>query len=105
MPGWLKNKILVPIDFSDVSFRALDAALEIVADEGEITVLHVLQDLHPAEYGELYQTVTPKTREQHVRDEFKKRLAEPRYGRIQLEIRFDDPGHGIAEFAKQTNST
>ena len=103
MAGWPKKKILVPIDFSDDSFRALDAALEMVSEDGKIIALHVLPELHPVEFGERYHTVTPESREQHVRAEFAKRLADPRYARVEVAVRFDDPGRGIAEFAEEND--
>jgi len=51
--SWLrKNRVLVPIDFSEASFAALIPAREFVEDVSHLYVLHVLPHLHPAEPGE-----------------------------------------------------
>ena len=102
--GFMKQRVVVPIDFSEEAFSALDTALEIVEDPKYITIVHVLQDLHPAEFGEVYNTVTPESREHHIRAALKERLADAKYRDIGVQVRFDEPAPGIAEFAQEHNA-
>ena len=53
--GWLpKNKIVVPVDFSDESLAAIDTALMMVESAENIHIVHVLRELSPLEPGETY---------------------------------------------------
>ncbi len=95
------HKVVVPVDFSDESFEALDTAIDWTNGEATIYVVHVLQELSPIEPGELWLNVDPETRRRHALDTLKARLAAPRYERLQLDVVFGDPGHEIAEYAQQ----
>jgi hypothetical protein len=46
--------VVVPIDFSDDSFAALDTAAELAADKADLRVIHVLPELEPAEPGVIW---------------------------------------------------
>jgi len=46
------ENVLVPIDFSDQSIKALELATKIVRPEGTLNVLHIVEDaIHPAYFG------------------------------------------------------
>ena len=56
--GWLpKNRVIVPVDFSDLSLSAVDTALQLVNAPRDVIVVHVLQDMAPLEPGELWTSV------------------------------------------------
>ena len=57
-----KTTVVVPIDFSDGSLSAVDAALEIASTSSGVHVIHVLPELSPVEPGELWETVNDETR-------------------------------------------
>lgn len=69
------RRILVPVDFSDPSQRALEEAIELARTWGaELHLLHCYQ-IHPAAidpYGLAY----PESFEREIRDAAEKRLAE-----------------------------
>ena len=52
-----KRKIVVPIDFSDESFGALETALGIAEQSSALHVIHVLPDLSPTEPGVIWGEV------------------------------------------------
>ena len=100
--GWTKKKtIVVPVDFSDESFAALDTALEIAASPGGVHVIHVLPELSPLEPSELWETLDEQSRAEHAEKALRKRLDMPAYAGIQTEVLFGDPGHLIANRAKE----
>jgi nucleotide-binding universal stress UspA family protein len=69
------KQILVPIDFSDCSFRALEYALALASPLGaKLTLLHVVE---PAVYQQSYLGVTPPVEEtnQNLLEAGRERLA------------------------------
>jgi len=99
--SWLqKNVVLVPIDFSDTSFTALKPAREFVADLSQLHVLHVLPQLHPAEPGVVWQSVSPESRQQHAEAALKTKLQERGYEGVQVRVAIGTPSHEIVDYAK-----
>ncbi|RPH95198.1 MAG: universal stress protein [Calditrichaeota bacterium] len=70
VPASPYNHVLVPIDFSEQSQRALQFAADFVAENGEIDLLHVVEDtIHPAYYsseGETIFELMPNLREKSL---------------------------------------
>ncbi len=100
--SWLpKQKVIVPTDFSEESFRALDVALELSTGPEAIHVLHVLPILEPAAPGVLWTTIDEPARQRHAEEALRKRLQEPRYGGVQVVVRFGDPGREITDYAEE----
>jgi len=96
-----KRNVVVPIDFSDDSFTAIETALEIVEKPEDVRVVHVLTELSPMEPGEVWNTVDELTRSNHIKEAFRKRLTDAKYEGIQIDVVFGDPGSEVAEFAKE----
>ncbi len=93
------NKVIVPVDFSDESFQAVDTALAIVESPERLHVLHVLPELSPLEPGEVWATINEQTRTKHAESALRERLSAPAYAGIQITILFGAPGHQIAAHA------
>jgi len=98
-----RKTIVVPFDFSDHSVAAVDTALEIADDDSQIHVVHVLQELHVADPGVVWQTIDNDNRAEHATEEMRKRLEGEKYKDVELHIEFGDAGHQISDFAKQNN--
>ena len=99
---WLpKKNVVVPIDFSDLSFAALDTALDLVDHAADVHVIHVLPLIEPAEPGVIWNTIDDKTRRHHAEGALRERLSEDKYADVSIEIAFGDPGHQIADFAQK----
>ena len=98
--SWLpKQKVVVPVDFSDESFEALATAVELVADASHLHVVYVLPVLEPAEPGVIWATVDEASRQRHAEQALRERMAELQLAGAQVAIRFGDPGHEITEYA------
>ena len=98
--AWLpKKNVVVPIDFSENSFAALDTALEMVDTAAGVHMIHVLPVLEPAEPGVIWNTIDDDTRRHHAEGALRERLADAKYQDISIEIAFGDAGHQIAHFA------
>jgi nucleotide-binding universal stress UspA family protein len=101
MAWFLKKSVLVPIDFSEESFDALDVGLQLVEDASQVTVMHVLQDLSPLEAGEVWGVIDPQTRLENVTKALRERLKDDKYAKVRVEVLLGDPAHGIANYAQQ----
>jgi nucleotide-binding universal stress UspA family protein len=100
--NWLpKHRVVVPVDFSDESFAAIDTALELVADAAHVSLIYVLPVIDPAEPGVIWTTVDDESRRHHAELALAERLTDSRYADIRREIAFGDPGHEIADFAQR----
>ena len=99
-----KKKAVVPIDFSDASFRAVDEALEIVGDAAAIHLMHVLPKLSAAEPGVIWGSVNDQSRAEQVRESVQEHLAAAKYAGLHISVEFGDPGHEIVDFAKRISA-
>jgi len=101
MAWFPKKKVITPVDFSDESFAAVDVGLQLVDTPSDLTVVHVLQDLSPAEPGEMWRTIDNESRMRHAAQALRERLEDDKYKDVQLDILFGDAGHEIAKLAEQ----
>jgi nucleotide-binding universal stress UspA family protein len=101
MSGLHPKKTIVPIDYSDLSFAALDRAVEIAGTDGEVHVIHVLVELSTMEPGNLYGTVTDESRVQAVEEHLSKRLVDNNYSHVKVHAVVGDPGREIAALAER----
>lgn len=100
--SWVHGKkVLVPIDYSTPSHEAVDTALDLVEEGGEVLALHVAPDLMVMEPGMVWEETTDVVREQKLTEAFDKEYDAPKYDRVRFQVAFGDAGHGIAEFAEQ----
>jgi nucleotide-binding universal stress UspA family protein len=100
--SWLpKRCVVVPIDFSDLSFAALDSALELVARPEHLHLIHVLAAIEPNDPGVIWGMVDNKSRSHHAEQALRQRLTDPKYQGLQIAVAFGDPGQEIANFAKR----
>lgn len=104
MPFFPKTLVLVPLDFSDASMKALDTALGIVDAPAHIRIVHVLQDLSPLEAGEVWGVADPENRLAAARSAIRERLAASPVPIENIEVRMGDPARGIAEFAQEIHA-
>lgn len=103
--SWLpKERVVVPVDFSDESFAALDTALALVPDASHISLIYVLPVLDPAEPGVIWTTIDDESRRHHAELALRERLSDPRYTGMKSHISFGDPGHEIADFAQREHA-
>ena len=98
--NWLpRQTIVVPIDFSDESFAALDTAREMVDDLSNVCAVHVLPILEANDPGVIWATIDDDSRRKHATEALRKELARRGFDQLKIVIRFGDPGHEIAQYA------
>src|SRR5689334_13941500 len=103
--GWLpKQKVVVPVDFSDQSIAAVRTALEFVPRGANIYVIHVLPSLAPGEPGMIWDDSGNEARCEHARMALHDRLNTPDLTGVHLEARIGDPSQQIADFAQELHA-
>ncbi len=95
------NQVLVPIDFSEESFRALKLTLEYLKDSSKLSVIHVLNHLNAGEPGLMWEKINDQTRINHVKQAFYHRFNQPEYQEINFVVKIGDPSSKIIDFANE----
>jgi nucleotide-binding universal stress UspA family protein len=103
--NWLpRRKVVVPVDFSDDSFDAIDVALEIAGDASRVHVFHVMPEPHIMEPEVQWQMIDSENRSRRAEEALRSRLSDEKYRSVQIEIDFGNPGYRIAEYAEKTGA-
>ncbi len=104
--NWLSQQtVVVPIDFSDESFRAVDTAISLAGGASHIHVIHVLPILMVAEPGVVWEEVNDESRCEHARQALIERLDSPKYAGVKPHVVVGDPGKEITDFAQRSEAT
>ncbi|MCH5376893.1 MAG: universal stress protein [Planctomycetes bacterium] len=104
MSWFPKRSIVVPVDFSDDSFAAVDTALELIDDPSGLHVVHVLPEPHAVEPGVEWQMIDNENRRRHAFEALRSALSDAKYEKVQVEIEFGSPGYRIAEHAEKLDA-
>ncbi len=100
--SWLKKQsVLIPIDFSELSYQAIAPAKEYVEDVLSLKLIHVLAPLHPADPAAMWNTLTDDEQKQKVRDFLHNKLGEIGYKGVQVKIAIGDPSTKIVDYAQE----
>ena len=103
--SWLPRKtIVVPIDFSDDSFTALETAQELVDDPQHLHLVHVLPIITPNDPGVIWEMIDDQSRAVHAEEALRNKLANRGMENLQIIIRFGDPGHQIVDYAQEIHA-
>ncbi len=95
------NRVLVPIDFSEESFKAQELTLDFVGEPSHLHVLHVLRTLNPGDPGIMWNTMDDRTRIEHVKKVFQEKFRDAKYQGINFSVTVGDPSDRIIEYAKE----
>ena len=102
---WLPRRtVVVPIDFSDDSFTALDTAAELVDDRADLRIVHVLPELEPAEPGVIWHTIDDASREEHATKALEAELLKRNHAGLAIHVCIGNPGHEIAAYAEELDA-
>ncbi|MEA5508802.1 universal stress protein [Crocosphaera sp. UHCC 0190] len=97
------DRFLVPIDFSAVSWQALDETLNFSQDPNKITVIHVLAPLLAVEPSVIWETLDDETRKKNVENAFHERYPKSLIENLKFEVKIGDPSAEIVDYAKEHN--
>jgi nucleotide-binding universal stress UspA family protein len=99
-----KRSVVVPVDFSDDSFAAVEVALDLVAEPAGLHLIHVLPEPHAGDPGVEWQMIDNENRRRHASEAIRSRLSDSKYEAVNVAIDFGSAGYRIAEFAEQVDA-
>lgn len=100
--SWLKKKsVLVPIDFSELSYQAIAPATEYVESVSSLHLINVLTPLHPADPAAMWDTLSDEERKDKVRVFLEEKLTAMGYDKMPIEVRVGNPSAEIIDYAKK----
>lgn len=99
-----KQSVVAPVDFSNPSFAALDAALEYVDDPAHLHVVFVLPPLHVSEPGVIWEKIDDKSRVAHAEKSLRERLTEPKYAGVDIRAVVGEAGDEIIDVARDVDA-
>lgn len=103
MSLFIGDRILVPIDFSQDSFNALDETLNYIKDPNKITVIHILLPLESVDPGVIWSTLNDDTRQSNVKNAFYEHYPKSLVDNLNLVIKIGNPSLEIVDYAKKNN--
>ena len=95
-----KDRVLVPIDFSEMSNSALADALEFVDSPDNLYVLHVLPEMSPVQPGVIWENIDDQIRKEKVHQYFEEEFTQPKYGKIHFDVLVGEPSAEIIDYAQ-----
>ncbi len=100
MPWLPKKCVLVPVDFSEACLEAVRVGRQMVADAGDLHVVHVLPALHAGDPGVIWDKIDDGKRAANVRDAVDEQMGEMVDG-AQVHVRFGRPGLATVKLADE----
>ena len=94
-----KDRILVPIDFSDASFKALEETLAFADASTVVHAIHVLSPLEPTDPGVVWQAVDADKREGNIRKAFAEKFPDHQE-KVTFAVDTGKPEAKIIDYAK-----
>lgn len=92
------DKIVVPVDLSEITFSAINVAMDLTATSSNIHVVHVLREINPAVSGGLLGKACVDGRPDLCRDILGGKISNEFPG-VQIHVLNGEPGEGIPTFA------
>jgi nucleotide-binding universal stress UspA family protein len=103
--SWLnKQSVLVPIDFSEESLKALDVAAEFVQDPAKIHVIHVTRPWSEHEIGGAWGQESEEERIRSLEQRIQEMLKGKNCSQAEVAIRIGSPPAEIAGYAEEAGA-
>ncbi|MCB9663715.1 MAG: universal stress protein [Alphaproteobacteria bacterium] len=97
------ERVLVPVDLTDLSLEALETARSTVADGARLHALFVLPELHPLDPA-VSADLTPAVRIERATHTVAHRLGDQGFGDVALHVTIGEPAHEIVRLAEDLHA-
>ena len=104
MPVAAKQSVVAPVDFSNPSFTALEAALDYVDGRANLHVVYVLPPLSVAEPGVIWDTIDDQGRIAHAEASLRERLSDAKFAGVDVRAVVGEAGDAIIDLAAEVNA-
>lgn len=103
--SWLKKScVVVPIDFSEDSFQAVQVGKEFVEDHADLHLIHVTQPWSEHEIGGTWGRKTEEERIKSIKEAIQEKMKDTEYKNVPIEIRIGSPPVEITRYAEKTGA-
>lgn len=100
--SWLQKQcVVVPVDFSEESFLALDVARDFVQDPTQLHIVHVTRPWDEHAIGGAWGTETEEERFNSIRKVLHEKLSARGHGSVQIGIYIGNPAMEITQYAEE----
>lgn len=96
-----KDRVLVPIDFSEKSLQALADTIVFAESLSAVYVIHVLKPLEAVDPGVVWETIDDSKRSENVRKLFEEKFPSSEYKGLNFAVPVGDPTAEIIDYAEQ----
>lgn len=100
MSGLTASTVVVPVDFSDMSWEAVETAISITGDATKVHIVNVIPDLEANEPGVIWDVVDNESRAAHVEKALHEKLGEEKFKAVKVAVAFGDAGSEITDYAQ-----
>lgn len=103
--SWLpKEKVVVPVDFSDASFKAARVGLSLVDEPSSLSIVHVIQPVQLSHPDLYIDQSADELRSEQTLELLQSHLSGFEFEGASYDVLVGDPGTEIVEFAKAHNA-
>lgn len=103
--SWIPKKtVVVPVDFSEESYAAIEEAARLVQSPAALHVIHVLPPFVPADSVMVWEVHAEKSAVSRAREQLVRKLTDAGLGESHAVVRIGDPGSEIAAFADELSA-
>ncbi len=100
--SWIKKKsVVVPLDFSELSYQAIAPAREYVEKISSLKLIHVLPPFNQEYPMVMEDPGEDDKRKQTIQNFLRNKLSEMGYEGISIEVKIGDPSNTIVDYAKE----
>lgn len=97
------KRLLVPVDFSEMSLQAVEVGLSLVDDAAHLHIIYVAPEVVTGDPGFGWKPLEALTRKGQIAKALQETLCESRHQGIKVDVAFGDPGTEIARYAEEHN--
>jgi nucleotide-binding universal stress UspA family protein len=101
MNPFSNTAIIAPIDFSEEADRAVEMGFRFASRPEMVTVIHVATPLITFEPVSGINILSDDERRAELEAALRKRYRDRKFGGVNFEVRFGDPGHEIVGLSKE----
>ena len=99
-----KETIVVPVDFSAASEKALEVGVELVGDRSGLHLIHVIRPYYPLDYDAVVGTLDYDAFARSVEERLERLVATLELGGAHIHTPIGEPGHEIVGLAEEVGA-
>jgi nucleotide-binding universal stress UspA family protein len=96
-----RERVLVPVDFSEGSIQAVDVALGFVPNSAHLYIIHVARPMSPVEPAAVWDEHGEENRLLNLENSLSEIFSDPRFKELRVRVKTGNPGAEIVRYAER----